>query len=70
MPIYEYKCGDCGKMSEFLESFASKGAKSCKHCGGKDVVKQLSVFSPGIKEGDSKRCHGCSDQGCPHSGGF
>jgi hypothetical protein len=31
-------------------------------------VKQFSVFAPRIKEGESKKCHGCSDHSCPHAG--
>jgi hypothetical protein len=27
------------------------------------------VFSAGVKQGDSKRCHDCSDSVCPHAGG-
>ncbi len=68
MPIFEYKCVQCGKISEFLESRNSKGARSCEHCGSKKLEKQLSTFAAGIKEGNSKRCHGCSDNACPYSG--
>ena len=68
MPIYEYRCDKCGKLSEFLESHGSGAAKVCKHCGGSNLQKQLSTFAPRIKAGDSKRCHGCADQKCPYSG--
>jgi len=68
MPIYEYKCGKCGKISEFLESSGSKVNKSCPHCGSKKLEKQFSVFTPGIKAGNSKRCQGCGDNTCPYTG--
>ena len=68
MPIFEYKCGECGRMSEFLETAGDTSVKSCAHCGSKDLVKQFSVFSPRAKEGESKKCHGCSDFKCPHAG--
>ena len=70
MPIYEYKCGKCGKINEFLENFSgSRGkGKSCKYCGSKKLEKQMSIFAPQIKEGASKKCYGCSDQACSHSG--
>ncbi len=69
MPIYEYKCRDCGRISEFLESTGGKSRRKCVHCGGAKLDKQFSVFSPGVKEGKSSRCEGCSDFKCPHAGG-
>jgi len=68
MPIFEYKCIKCGRISEFLEPHDSKELKTCRHCGGKKLEKQFSTFAFKIKEGDSKRCGGCGDQSCPHSG--
>ncbi|MHC4573708.1 MAG: FmdB family zinc ribbon protein [Planctomycetota bacterium] len=68
MPIYEYKCSKCGKISEFLENSSARGGRACPHCGSNRLTKRLSVFSAGVKQGDSKRCHGCSDRTCPHAG--
>ena len=67
MPIFEYKCSKCGKISEFLETSSARLKRSCAHCGSKKLEKQLSTFAPKIKEGESKRCHGCSDHTCPHA---
>lgn len=34
MPIFEYRCKSCGKVSEFLEGVGQgKVEKVCKHCG-------------------------------------
>ena len=68
MPVFEYKCAQCGLITEFLENVRTKKTRTCTHCGGTKLEKQFSVFSPGVKQGQSKRCHGCSDQSCPHSG--
>ncbi|MHC4646591.1 MAG: FmdB family zinc ribbon protein [Planctomycetota bacterium] len=68
MPIYEYKCSECGRVNEFLESLSSKAGRKCGYCGGRKLTRQFSVFSAGVKQGDSKRCHGCSDSVCPHAG--
>ena len=43
MPIYEYRCADCGKISEFLliktnENFFPQ----CKRCRGKKMSRVLS----------------------------
>jgi putative FmdB family regulatory protein len=75
VPIYEYKCDDCGKITELLESSDSKGERKCAHCGSTKLAKQFSVFSAQVKpfdsaqgrEGQSKKCFGCSDNSCPHS---
>jgi putative FmdB family regulatory protein len=67
MPIFEYKCVSCGKVAEFLEKTNAKNDKVCRNCGGK-MVKQLSVFSAKVKEGDSKRCTSCGDGQCPYVG--
>lgn len=68
MPIYEYSCNSCGKNSEFLESMSSQSMQSCSHCGSTDMKKLFSVFTAKIKAGESKRCLGCVDSKCPHSG--
>ncbi len=43
MPIYEYRCDDCGKISEFLliksdEAFVAR----CKRCKSKKMSRVLS----------------------------
>jgi len=44
MPIYEYKCQSCGKVSEILvPSFNSTGNHGCPDCGSHDLEKLLSV---------------------------
>jgi putative FmdB family regulatory protein len=68
MPIFEYKCEKCGRISEFLENHGSKAKRQCSHCGGEKLTKQFSVFAPRVKEGQSRRCHGCADHSCPHAG--
>ena len=43
MPIYEYKCNDCGKVSEFLEGVGEgKIEKACNYCKGKKLSKIFS----------------------------
>jgi putative FmdB family regulatory protein len=67
MPIFEYKCARCGRISEFLEPHDSKQPKVCPHCGSEKLDKQFSTFALRVKEGESKRCKSCSDRSCPHS---
>lgn len=43
MPIYEYRCLECGKISEvFLRSFDSQDAR-CPACGSGNVDKLVSA---------------------------
>jgi putative FmdB family regulatory protein len=42
MPLYEYICKDCGKLTEVKETLAEKekGKKhACPNCGSKNVVQ-------------------------------
>jgi len=41
MPIYEYKCQDCGEITEILQKFSDKPLSQCPSCGGK-VAKIIS----------------------------
>ena len=43
MPIYEYKCKDCGQISEFLQGIGTdKSKRKCKHCGSTELSKIFS----------------------------
>jgi len=35
VPLYEYKCLKCGRMTEKIESVSGPHLKKCPHCGGK-----------------------------------
>ena len=46
MPIYEYECAQCGKMSEILIGIGrDSGSPVCRYCGSHDLEKILSVSS-------------------------
>jgi len=42
MPIYEYKCSECGALFEVLQKINNPPLKKCKRCGG-DVRKVIST---------------------------
>lgn len=44
MPIYEYKCKDCGKEYEELVPVDSKEQPPCPACHSTKVEKKMSVF--------------------------
>jgi putative FmdB family regulatory protein len=69
MPIFEYKCGKCGQVSEFLESANKKIEHVCEHCGSDDMSKMLSTFAPMAKQrGTGGKCDSCPEHKCPYSG--
>jgi putative FmdB family regulatory protein len=44
MPIYEYRCNECGEVSEvFLLS--KEETPTCKGCGATDLVKLMSAHN-------------------------
>ncbi len=42
MPLYEYKCLKCGKISEHLVFNEDRFTPYCRWCGSKDVEKVVS----------------------------
>ncbi len=56
MPLYEYKCRDCGKISEF---FHKKEKLVCTSCGSLNLEKQFSAFSVVNKGSDYKERSCC-----------
>jgi putative FmdB family regulatory protein len=52
MPIYEYRCSDCGKRpSLFFRSFAVvEAAPSCPECGGEHLTRLISRTAQVLSE--------------------
>ena len=65
MPIYEYKCQECGKVSEYrITSQSQVDAVSCKSCGSQKLERKMSI--PSITTARSAPSgHGC----CGNPGG-
>ena len=64
MPIYEYRCRDCGHEFAKLQSMsAGSDGVTCPRCRGTRVERQLSAFASATKHGSS------SSAGCAPSGG-
>jgi putative FmdB family regulatory protein len=44
MPIYEYACQKCGRVTEVMQKVSDPPPKKCEHCGGKlhRVISQTS----------------------------
>jgi putative FmdB family regulatory protein len=66
MPIYEYKCKDCGEIFDFLVIKKSEKPK-CKKCGSVNLEKHFSAF--GVRKGDSSSgSSSCPTGTCPLPG--
>ena len=46
MPIYEYRCEQCGTVVEKLQKFSDPPLTKCEECGGR-LEKQISA--PGLQ---------------------
>jgi putative FmdB family regulatory protein len=62
MPLYDFLCSDCGKISEILVASSNEKAK-CISCGSGNVIKMLSA--PSSLSGEaSGRMPGPGDTAC------
>ena len=72
MPIHEYTCSQCGRVSELLVGIGRNSDEiACKFCGATDLEARLSTPAPPRMEaaahphGGSTCCGGTpSSQGC------
>jgi len=47
MPIFEYRCENCGETSEFL-ILGKNERVQCGHCGSEDLTKLMSAHNPSL----------------------
>lgn len=52
MPIYEYRCGACGKRSSSLLPSYSSPDPACPHCGKAELKRLVSSFATVRSDGD------------------
>ncbi len=71
MPIYEYKCADCGGVFEVMVSRSRRRRHPpCDQCGGSSTERVMSSFSGrSHSDGGGKRlggsaCANCSATSC------
>ena len=56
MPIFEYRCGKCGREFEELESVANRDKpRECPACGAR-VKRMISTFSARVAAESPGRC--------------
>lgn len=63
MPIYEYRCQECGGVSEFLVSKmgGEPADLKCSHCSSQNMTKALSTMAVHAAAGQSP----CQTGACP-----
>jgi putative FmdB family regulatory protein len=60
MPIYEYKCENCGRVTENLQKgFKQANEIICPHCGSTKLQKLISTFGSVKKGGFSRKGATC-----------
>ncbi len=69
MPLYEYRCPECGQRFEILQKIG-QGAEglACPRCGAGRVEKQFSTFAAASTSGGGTST-GSATRGCG-PGGF
>ena len=70
MPIYEYRCEQCGTHFEELRSSGAAAQVRCQQCNGRRVTRLLSAFAVGgdgavASPAEAGPCGGC---GAPQRG--
>ena len=53
MPIYEYRCEECGKRSSALLKSFTEPDPSCPQCGKPALRRLVSTFATARSESDS-----------------
>ena len=66
MPIYEYKCNECGE--DFEKLVFGNQTVICPKCSSDDIKKKMSTFGvSGVEKpfaGSSSGCTSCSKSTC------
>lgn len=71
MPIYEYRCRDCGETVEVMQKMTDRPLRKCRSCSGK-LEKLISRTSFQLKGGgwfDSGYTNGAKGKSAPSSSG-
>ena len=65
MPIYEYRCSDCQRVSSFFTRTINSAVEPiCGHCHSRDMVRRMSSFALG-KSVQSAHARYSAESGAP-----
>ncbi|MGA2267523.1 MAG: zinc ribbon domain-containing protein [Bryobacteraceae bacterium] len=69
MPIYEYRCEDCGTKFEKLVRRSAEGSElECPSCGQKHLKQELSTFAAHANGGSKAEMPACASGRCGNPG--
>ena len=51
MPIYEYLCEGCGRITEVMHKISERGPESCGECGSEKIARLVSRSAFQLKGG-------------------
>jgi putative FmdB family regulatory protein len=68
MPIYEYRCEQCGAQFEELTSSAGAARVRCRQCSGRRVTRLLSAFAVGSETAPAAEPGPCGACGAAQRG--
>ncbi|HNQ05302.1 MAG TPA: zinc ribbon domain-containing protein [Thiobacillaceae bacterium] len=77
MPIYAYKCADCGFEQDVMQKISDAPLTDCPQCGKAHFGKQLTAAGIQLKGGGDYRnapamesaAPSCGNGGCGHCSG-
>ncbi len=65
MPVYEYTCESCGRVTESLRRMADADAPAaCEHCGSERTRRAQSVFAAAGGKSEASLPVGGPGMGC------
>lgn len=70
MPIFEYRCADCGsKFEELVFGRGGEDPATCKSCGSPQVSRLFSTFAAQVSASNGGACYNQSAGICQAGGG-
>ncbi|MDD4171137.1 MAG: zinc ribbon domain-containing protein [Syntrophomonas sp.] len=63
MPIFDFKCQECGHKFDLMISNADKDKAQCPQCGTTNLQQLLSSFSTSRLGVAADACFGCGSAG-------
>jgi putative FmdB family regulatory protein len=69
MPIYEYRCDDCGaKFEKLVRRSADTAELVCPSCGTKHLTQELSTFATHASGAKAAEMPSCPSGRCSNPG--